>query len=78
MLKSFLPLDVGVGIKEMIVVMMPALLSKVISQLAITNRLSLLAKISACLVESNRIEGSEHSYIRKNRCIILSVAVTIR
>lgn len=51
--------------------------SYIVTELAVAYRLSLLAKINACLVKSDRIERCEHSDVRKDRCVVLAVAVAV-
>ena len=58
--------------------MVPIRVSQVISKLAVANRRGLLAKVSACLVQSHGVEGREHPNVGQNGCIILIMAVTVR
>ena len=53
-------------------------ISKMIAKLRIPDRLRLQAQIHTSLIQGNRIEGGQHTDVRKNRSIIFSVAVTIR
>ena len=52
--------------------------SHIVSELAVAYRLSLLAKINACLVKSDRIKRCEHTDVRKDGRIVFSVTVTVR
>ena len=71
MLQCLLPANVGVGIEEVVMMVMPVGLSQVIGQLRIGHWSSLKAGIHTGLIECNRIKGSEHSYIGKYWRIIL-------
>lgn len=77
-LECFLPTDVGVAVKEVIVVMVPIGFCKVVTQLAVADRSCLLAEIGACLIQCHRIEGCQHADVRQNRGIIFTMAVTVR
>ena len=75
--QCFLPPDVRVIIKEMIMVMFTFRIGKIISQLTVSDRSFPETEISTGLIQGNRIEGGKHTYIRQYRSIILIVAVTV-
>ena len=62
----------------MIVVAMPSRLCQMFSKLTVCNRCCIQAGICTCLIQCDRIKACEHSDIRKDRCIILTVTVTVR
>ena len=78
MFKSLSPGYIWITIMPMISMIMEMFTCHIISQLAISDWLSLLAKINTGLIQSNRIKGCKHSNIRKDWCIIFTVAVTVR
>ena len=57
---------------------MPSLFGQMLAKLTVLNRLSAQAGVCTCLVQRNRIKACEHSDIRQDRRVILSVAVTVR
>ena len=73
-----LPLDIGVGILEVVVVAVPAGLCKVLAQLAVRQRLCIQAGIGAGLIQRHRIKGCKDADIRQDGSIVLAVAVVIR
>ena len=56
----------------------PVRIRQMISQLAVGDRSCLQTEICAGLVQRYRIERGKHTDIRKDRCVILTVAVTVR
>ena len=62
----------------MIVVTVPAGLCKIVSELAVADRFRRETQIRACLIECDRIEGGEHTDVRKNRSVIFRVTVAVR
>ena len=48
------------------------------SKLAVGHRCSFQAGICTCLIQCNRVKTCKHSDIRKNCCVIFSMAVTVR
>ena len=62
----------------MIVVAMPSRLCKVLAKLTVFDRSCLQAGIGTRLVKGNRVETCKHSDIRQDRCIVLTMAVTVR
>ena len=78
MLERFLPAYVRVAVKEMVVMMVPVRFREVVSELTVADRRGSETSVNAGLIEGNRIKGGEHSDIRKNRSVILRVAVAVR
>ena len=62
----------------MIVMTMPSRFCQMFSELAVLDRCCFEAGICTCLIQSDRIEACKHSDIRKERCIVLSMTVTVR
>ena len=62
----------------MVMVTMPSRLCQMFSELTVCNRCCFQAGICTCLIQCNRVKTCKHSYIRKNWCIILSMAVAVR
>ena len=77
LLQGGLPLDVGVGVLEVIVVAAPARLCQVLSQLAVGQQGSGQAGIGAGLVQRYRVKRGKHTDIRQDGCVILPVAVAV-
>ena len=77
LLQRGLPLDIGVGILEVVVVAVPAGLCKVLAQLAVRQRLCIQAGIGAGLIQRHRIKGCKDADIRQDGCIVLAVAVAV-
>ena len=73
MVKLKLPVCFGRNIHEVVVVMI-AMFRKD----AVCKRFLAVHRIRTRLIQSNRVERSEHSDIRDNRSIIFRVAVTVR
>ena len=71
------PLDVWVGIFEMVVVAVPSFFCQMFSELAVCNRCCLQTGICTRLIQRYRVETCKHSDIRKNRCVVFSMAVTV-
>ena len=71
------PFHIRIGIQEMIVMMMPVGLCQMFSKLTVCNRCCIQAGICTCLIQCDRIKACEHSDIRKDRCIILTVTITV-
>ena len=61
----------------MVVMIAEIVLRHVVGKLASGQRLLLHASIHACAVERKRIRRSEHTNVRKNRCIVLRMAIAI-
>jgi hypothetical protein len=78
MLKSLSPGYIWITVVPYITMIMEMFLGHIVTKLTVSDRFSLLTKIYAGLIQSYRIKGSKHSNIRKDRRIILTVAVTIR
>ena len=57
---------------------MPVRLCKVFTKLAVLDWCRFQTGICAGLIQSNRVKACEHSDIRKDRCVILSMAVAVR
>ena len=77
-LQGFLPFDVRVAVQDVVVMVVPFRVSQMIPQLAVANRLRLLAQIHAGLIQRNGIKGCQHSDIWKDWSIVLAMAVTVR
>ena len=75
--KGGLPLDVGVGVLEVVVVAVPARLCKVCAQLAVGQRGGVQAGVHAGLVQRHRVKGRKDADIRQDGCIVLAVAVAV-
>ena len=78
LIQSCLPLNIGVGIFEVVVVTVPSWFCQMFSKLAVGHRCSFQAGICTCLIQCNRVKTCKHSDIRKNCCVIFSMAVTVR
>ena len=61
----------------MVVVAVPFRICEVLTELAVGDRSRIQTGIRAGLVKSDRIEACEHSDIRKDRGIVLAMAVTV-
>ena len=72
MVKLKFPVRFGRDILEMVVVMIA-----VFRKDAVRKRFLAVHRIRTRLIQSNRVERSEHSDIRDNRSIIFRVAVTV-
>ncbi len=68
----------GVVYHKMIVVVAETILMHPIIEKTSRQRILSVAGVHTCLVKSHRIEACEHSDIRQDRHVILSVAVTVR
>ncbi len=78
MFKSFFPGDIRIVVMPYITEIMEMLVGHVISQLAVPYGRSLCAKIDTGLIQSDGVKRCEHSYVGKDRSIVLAVAVTVR
>ena len=74
MSKTAFPFGFGAGVFEMVVMIAEIVLRHIVGKLASGQRLLLHASIHACAVERKRIRRSEHTNVRKNRCIVLRMA----
>ena len=77
-LERLLPAHVWIAVQEVVVIVVPVRLRKVVAELTVADRRRLQACVNASLVERDRIEGGKHSDVRKNRSVILRVAVAVR
>ena len=77
-LQCFLPAYIRIAVHKVIAMIMEVRISKMIAKLRIPDRLRLQSQIHTGLIQGNRIEGGQHTDVRKNRSIIFSVAVTVR
>ena len=77
LLQRGLPLDIGVGILEVVMVAVPAGLCKVLAQLAVRQRLCIQAGVRAGLIQRHRIKGCKDADIRQDGSIVLAVAVAV-
>ena len=77
LLQRCLPLDIGVGILEVVVVAVPAGLCKVLAQLTVGQGLCVQAGIGTGLIQRHGVKGGEHADIRQDGGIVLAVAVTV-
>ena len=75
--KGGLPLDVGVGVLEVVVVAVPARLCKVRAQLAVGQRGGVQAGVHAGLVQRHSVKRRKDADIRQDGCIVLAVAVAV-
>ena len=62
----------------MVVMTVPFWLCQMLSKLAVFDRRCLETGICTCLIQSYRVKACEHSDIRKDRRIVLTVAVAVR
>lgn len=76
MLKAGLVFGIGVVVLEMVVEVMIATL-KIVAELAVGQRLIAQAGINTGLIHRQRIEGSEHTHVGKDGCVVLAVAVAV-
>ncbi len=76
--EGFFPGNVRIAVEEVIMVMVPVGLCKVVAELGIPDRLCFEAEVGAGLIESDRIKGREHADIRQDRRVIFTMAVTVR
>ena len=58
-------------------VAMPSRFCQMFTQLTVCNRCCLQTGICTCLIQCNRVKACKHSNIRKDRCIILTVTITV-
>ena len=61
----------------MVVMTVPVRLRQMFAQLTVCDRCRLQTGIRTGLIQSNRIKACKHSDIRKDRCIIFPMAVTV-
>ena len=77
MLQRFFPVNVGIAVHEMIVVMLPVRFRQVVAELAVGHWRHFLAGIHAGLIQGYRVKGSEHADVGQNRRIVVAVTVAV-
>ena len=75
--QHFLPVDIGIAVREMIMMMMPVRFGQVVPQLTVPHRCCLLAQVHAGLIQCHRVKGGQHADIGQDRGIIFIMAVTV-
>lgn len=65
-----LPIDVGVTVEEVVMMVVPIRFGQVIRQLAVRHRRCFHAGIGTGLVEGDRVKGSEHADVWQDRRIV--------
>ena len=75
--ECLLPAYVRVAVQEMVVMMVPVRFREVVAELTVADRRGSETRVDTGLIEGNRIKGGKHSDIRKNRSVILRVAVAV-
>lgn len=78
MFQGRLPVDVGVAVEEMVVMMVPIGLCQMIRQLAVGHGRRLLTGIDTGLIEGYRVKGSEHADVRQDRRVVFGMTVAVR
>ena len=77
MSEGLLPADVRVAVLEVVVMVLPAGFRQVVRKLAVGEGIRGEAEIRAGLVQRHRVEGGQHAEIRKDRGVVLPVAVAV-
>ena len=78
MLERLFPGNIRIAVLEDITLIKEVRVRQMFTELAVRERSRFFAQIHAGLIESYRIEGGEHSDVRKDRGIIFTVAVAVR
>src|SRR3712207_6526498 len=78
MLQRLFPSYIWIAVHKVIMMMLKCRICQMFSQLAVPNRICFLTEIDTSLIQCNRIKRSQHSKIRKNRRIILTMAIAVR
>ena len=78
MLQGFLPMDVGIAVHEVVVVVVPVRFCEVVTKLAVRQGCRLLSGIDTCLVDGHGVEGGKHPDVGEDGGVIVTVAVAVR